>query len=87
MAVKKSLIKRKTNLLKLYSEMNKMVKDAVDKEVAKRFRIIIDLVETDISKTTLADIMKRHNTIELDRFGEGVKPYIKHYVFMVKRGL
>jgi hypothetical protein len=86
MTEKKTTGKRKTNLLKLFACMNQLAVDAVDKEIVKRFKVIIDTMEEDISKTTLAAIMKQHDTLDLSDFNEGVQPYIRHYVFMTKRG-
>ncbi|HEY1407070.1 MAG TPA: hypothetical protein VF857_10715 [Spirochaetota bacterium] len=85
MAEKKSAPKRKTNLQKLYTVMNQMVIDAVDKEVVKRFKLIIDSVENDITKTTLVEITKHYDSLNMSQFGEGLQPYVKHYVFMMKR--
>ncbi len=85
MAEKKAAQKRKTNLLKLYTDMNKMVIDAVDKEVVKRFKIIIDSAEQDITKATLSEITRLNNAMDISAFGEGLQPYVKHYVFMKKR--
>jgi hypothetical protein len=85
MAEKKNS-KRKVNLLKLFSEMNQLAKDAVDKEIVKRFKTVIDTMEDDITKTTLVSIMKQNDSLDLSMFGEGVQPYIRHYIFMMKRG-
>jgi len=85
MADKKASLKRKTNLLKLYTAMTKMVIDAVDKEVVKRFKIIIDSAERDITKATLTEITKHNTMIDVSLFGEGLQPYVKHYIFMKKR--
>ena len=82
---KKNTAKKKGNLLKLYSIMNRMILDAVDKEVVKRFKTIIDTSEEDISKTMLRDVMKDYRRVEISSFREALQPYIKHYVFMMKR--
>jgi hypothetical protein len=81
----KKTAKRKGNLLKLYGIMNRMILDAVDKEVVKRFKTIIDTSEEDISKTMLGDILKDYHRVELSSFREALQPYIKHYIFMMKR--
>ena len=86
MAEKKTTGKRKVNLMKLFSEMNQLSKDAVDKEIVKRFKTVIDTMEEDITKTTLHTITKQSDSLDLSMFNEGVQPYIRHYVFMMKRG-
>jgi hypothetical protein len=86
MAVKKkAVLKRKVNLLKLYSIMNGLSRDAVDREVIKRFKIIIDSIEEDISKVKMNDILKHYAHIVLSDFKESLQPYVKHCVFMLKR--
>jgi len=77
--------KRKTNLLRLCSEMNKVTLDAVDKEVTKRFRTLIDAAEEDITKTSLQSVLKNWKEADLSQFHESLQPYVKHYIFMVKR--
>jgi hypothetical protein len=76
---------RKPNLLKLFSIMNKLTHDAVDKEVIKRFKILIEANEDDITKAELQVILKNPENINLSVYHEGLQPYIKHYVFMYKR--
>jgi hypothetical protein len=77
--------RRKTNLLKLYSQMNKSSLDAVDKEVAKRFRTLIDTIEEDITKSSLQQILKSSKDVVLSSFHENLQPYVKHFIFMSKR--
>ncbi len=77
--------KKKTNLMRLCSEMNKVTLDAVDKEVTKRFRILIDAAEEDITKTSLQSLLKNWKEADLGQFHESLQPYVKHFVFMVKR--
>ncbi len=76
---------KKINLLKLYSEMNKLSHDAVDKEVIKRFKVIIDTSEEDITKKNLGVILKDPKSVTIADFSDGLQPYIKHYLFLVKR--
>jgi hypothetical protein len=76
---------KKNNLLKLYSEMNKLSKDAVDKEVIKRFRIIIDTSEEDITKKSLELILNDQKNVNMTDFSDSLQPYIKHYLFLTKR--
>jgi hypothetical protein len=76
---------RKNNLLKLCTIMNKIAEDAVDKEIIKRFKILIDTCDEDIAKTKLDIIVKKPETVDLDIFHESLQPYIKHYLFMIKR--
>ena len=85
MTDKKTSAKRKTNLLKLFASMSQFSLDAVDKEIVKRFKVIIDTMEEDITKTTLQAIMKQPENLDLSAFSEGVQPYIRHYIFMLKR--
>jgi len=76
---------KKINLLKLYSEMNKLSHDAVDKEVIKRFKVIIDTSEEDITKKSLGLILKDPKSVIINDFSDGLQPYIKHYLFLMKR--
>lgn len=76
---------RKVNLLKLCTEMNKMSHDAVDREIIKRFRTIIDTGEEDISKVKLSGVLNDPKNVDLSEFHESHQPYIKHYLFMLKR--
>jgi hypothetical protein len=76
---------KKVNLLKLYSEMNKLSHDAVDKEVIKRFKVIIDTSEEDITKKNLGLILKEPKSVTITDFSDGLQPYIKHYLFLMKR--
>lgn len=76
---------RKANLLKLCTEMNKMAHDAVDREIIKRFKTIIDTGEEDITKVKLTSVLNDPKNIELSDFHESHQPYIKHYLFMLKR--
>lgn len=77
--------RKKVNLLKLCTEMNKMAHDAVDREIIKRFKTIIDTGEEDISKARLSLILNEPKNVELSDFHESHQPYIKHYLFMLKR--
>jgi len=82
----KNLIKKKKlNLLKIYSEMNKLTVDAVDKEVLKRFKIIIDTCEEDITKVNMRLVLKDPKNVNIHVFHESVQPYIKHFIFLMKR--
>ncbi|TFH39917.1 MAG: hypothetical protein E4G96_08455 [Chrysiogenales bacterium] len=76
---------KKVNLLKLYAEMNKLSHDAVDKEVIKRFKIIIDTIEEDITKKSLLQILRDQKSVIASEFGDALQPYIKHYLFLDKR--
>ncbi len=77
--------RKKTNLSKLCTEMNKVAHDAVDREIIKRFKIMIDTCEEDITKTSLTAVVKEPTGIDLSSFHESLQPYIKHYLFMLKR--
>lgn len=77
--------KKNDNLTKLYHEMNKLAKDAVDKEVTKRFKTLIDTADDDITKTLLRTIMKDPRSVEFSKLHESLHPYVKHYIFMSKR--
>ncbi len=77
--------KKKTNLSRLCLEMNKLTRDAVDKEVTKRFKILIETTEEDITKVSLNQILKDPKDVDLSIFHESLQPYIKHYLFMAKR--
>ncbi|HDP81471.1 MAG TPA: hypothetical protein ENN21_11570 [Spirochaetes bacterium] len=82
---KKGKPKRKTNLYKLCSEMNRLCLDAVDKEVVKRFKTLIDTSAEEITKTSLHSVLSSPLEADLGAFHESIQPYVKHYVFMVKR--
>lgn len=77
--------RKKANLLKLYSEMNKYVVDAVDKEVVKRFRILIETSADEITKASLSQVLSRYHDVNVSSYHESIQPYIKHYIYMVKR--
>lgn len=77
--------KKKTNLQKLSTTMNKLAHDAVDKEVVKRFKTYIDTSSEDISKANLDQILKNSEDLVLSSYNESLQPYIKHYLFMKKR--
>jgi hypothetical protein len=80
--------KKKTNLLKLCSLMNKYANDANDKEIIKRFKTTItSSVSEDISKISLFNILKKPEDINMNEFSESIQPYIKHYLFMYNRSL
>lgn len=82
---KSKVTKKKVNLLKLCAEMSRLAIDAVDREVIKRFRILIDAAEEDITKTGLYSILRNWRDVDVSQFHESFHPYIKHYVFMMKR--
>ena len=77
--------KKKTNLLRLHAEMIKLIVDAVDREIVKRFKIIVDTGDDDITKQSLLAILKEPDTINPMLYEERLQPYIKHYLFMLKR--
>jgi hypothetical protein len=77
--------KRKSNLLRLCSEMNKYATDAVDKEVVKRFKTLIDTSAEEITKSSLDSILSKNSEVDITNFHESLQPYIKHYVYMVRR--
>ena len=78
--------KKKNNLLKLCTEMGKYIIDANDKEIIKRFKTTISsAVEEDISKSSLDMILKDPKEVQINTFSESIQPYIKHYLFMIKR--
>ena len=65
--------------------MNKLTNDAVDKEVIKRFKIIIDTIEEDITKKSLLQILREPKSVTVSDFSDTLQPYIKHYLFLIKR--
>ena len=58
---KKRKSSRKVNLLKLCTEMNKMSHDAVDREIIKRFKTIIDTGEEDL--VNAAPVVAPHDPV------------------------
>ena len=77
--------KKNANLARLCTEMNGLAADAVDKEIIKRFKTMIDTTDEDITKTSLGLILKDPKSVDLNTFHEGLQPYVKHYLFMSKR--
>ncbi len=77
--------KKKTNLTRLYSNMNKLINDAVDNEIMKRFKLLIDASEEDMIKTDVDLLINESDKADPSVFQEGLQPYVKHYLFMVKR--
>ncbi len=77
--------RKKTNLSKLCAQMGKMSLDAVDKEIIKRFKIIIDTAEEDITRNNLETIFNDPSNVDISSYHESFQPYIKHYLFMLKR--
>jgi len=78
-------VRKKANLSRLCTQMGKMTVDAVDKEIIKRFKIIIDTADDDITKISLDTILNNPSSVEVNQFHESLQPYIKHYLFMLKR--
>jgi len=76
---------KKTNLTKLYNQMHKMSLDAVDNEVIKRFKILIEASEEDVPKTDVEQLMSDPKNSDSSVFPEGLQPYVRHYIFMSKR--
>mgnify|MGYP001355726959 FL=1 len=76
---------KKTNLTKLYNHMHKMALDAVDSEVIKRFKVLIDACEEDLPKAIIDTLISEPKSSDTSVFPEGLQPYVKHYVFMIKR--
>jgi len=76
---------KKTNLTKLYNHMNKMSIDAVDSEVMKKFKVLIDSAEEDVPKAIIDSLISDPKTSDTSVFPEGLQPYVKHFIFMKKR--
>ena len=76
---------KKTNLTRLYNQMHKMSLDAVDNEIIKRFKVLIDASEEDVPKTDIDQLISDPKSADTSIFPEGLQPYVKHYVFMTKR--
>lgn len=82
---KASRSKRKTNLLRIANAMNKMVVDANDREIMRRFKVLIDTSEEDVTKAEVDVILKNPESVTISNYHEAFQPYIKHYIFMLKR--
>ena len=65
--------------------MHKMSVDAVDTEVIKRFKILIDACEEDLPKAIIDSLIIDPKGSDTSVFPEGLQPYVKHFIFMVKR--
>jgi len=76
---------KKTNLTKLYNHMNKMSQDAVDSEILKKFKMLIDAAEEDLPKIIIDTLISDPKASDTSAFPEGLQPYVKHFVFMKKR--
>jgi len=76
---------KKTNLTKLYNHMNKMSHDAVDSEVLKKFKVLIDSAEEDLPKVVIDSLISDPKASDASIFPEGLQPYVKHFIFMKKR--
>ncbi len=76
---------KKTNLTRLYNMMHKLSSDAVDNEIMKRFKVLIDACEEDLPKIHIDSLISEPKTADTSVFPEGLQPYVKHFVFMVKR--
>jgi len=83
----KSAKSKKTNLIKLCTMMSKLAIDAVDKEIIKRFKIIIDTTDGDLTKSGLDIVTKDPKNVDMNSYHESLQPYIKHYLFMLKRDM
>jgi hypothetical protein len=82
---RKGRSKRKTNMNRLYSAMNKLAVDAVDKEILKRFKILIDTADEDLTKAKVDEILKTPESVNISDYHESLQPYIRHHLFMVRR--
>lgn len=78
-------LRKKNNLHRLCVEMNRLVIDANDKEYVRRFKTLIDTSAEEITKSSLDQILNRPNEVDISALSESLQPYIKHYIFMVKR--
>lgn len=76
---------KKTNLTRLYNHMNKLSSDAVDNEIMKRFKILIDTCEEDLPKIHIDTLISEPKAADTSVFPEGLLPYVKHFIYMVKR--
>ena len=76
---------KKTNLTKLYNLMHKMSSDAVDNEIMKRFKVLIDACEEDLPKVHIDALISEPKSADTSVFPEGLLPYVKHFIYMVKR--
>lgn len=81
----KATRRKKTNLNRLYSNMNKLTVDAVDNEIMRRFKLLIDASEEDMPKIVIDSLLANPSSSDPSVFPEGLQPYIKHYIFMSKR--
>lgn len=76
---------KKTNLNRLYNQMHKLASDAVDNEIMKRFKVLIDACEEDLPKIHIDALISEPKSADTSVFPEGLLPYVKHFVYMVKR--
>lgn len=76
---------KKTNLTRLYNHMHKLSSDAVDNEIMKRFKTLIDACAEDLPKIHIDALISEPRSADTSVFPEGLLPYVKHFVYMVKR--
>ena len=59
--------------------------DAVDKEVVKRFKTVIDSATEDITKSLVDQVINNSDELQINVIPEMFHPYVKHFLFMKKR--
>ena len=77
--------KKTPNLKKLLTKMDAMSYDAIDREVVKRFKILIETSAFDISKTMFEEMLKKPKNVDISSIDESIQPYIRHFLLMLKR--
>lgn len=69
----------------IIAEMEKEAVDAVDSEVCKRFRQMVETEELIVSAADIKSLMQNPEKMDPSSFPEGVVPFLRHYRFMKKR--
>jgi len=77
--------KKKPNLKKLLSKMDAMSSDAIDREVVKHLKNLIETSNLDITKAKLDEILKGSKNIDISGIDETIQPYIRHFLLMLKK--
>jgi len=69
----------------LISQMEAMSFDAVDAEVCKRFRQLLDKNEISVNAEPLRAFVANPEDSEIANFPDEIRPFLRHFRFMRKR--
>jgi hypothetical protein len=72
---------------KLIGQMEDLSTDAVDAEVCKRFRLLLETNEINVNADVLKKFTANPQDTDLSVFGDDIRPFLRHFRFMHKRQL